>query len=136
MEWIQNNETLAWWLFVISVTSFLVTLIAVPVTLIRLSADYFIPDYQSRLSSVSKVSHPVIRTLWELTKFVLGLTLVVVGILMLVLPGQGIITILIGIMLLRFPGKYRLQRWILGRERVLRSANWLRRKAGREPLRI
>ncbi len=136
MEWIQNNETLAWWLFVISVSAFLLTLIAVPLTLVRLSPDHFIANQQSRLSSPSTVSHPVIRTLWELTKFILGVALVVLGILMLVLPGQGVITILIGVMLLRFPGKYRLERWILGRKRVLRSANWLRRKAGREPLRI
>ena len=123
MEWIQNHETLAWWLFVVSVTSFALTLIAVPVTLVRLSPDYFISSRHSRHSRSSSVSHPVIRTLWELTKFILGLTLVVIGILMLVLPGQGIITILIGIMLLRFPGKYRLERWILSRERVFRSAN-------------
>jgi len=58
----------------------------------------------------------------------------VAGIIMLVLPGQGIFTILIGIMLLNFPGKYRLERWIVARRPVLRSINWLRRRAGRAPL--
>lgn len=134
MDWIQNHETLAWWLAATSITTFVLTLILVPLTIIRLPSDYFISGYQKRL--LGSVTHPVVRGLWELAKCLLGLTLVVIGMLMLVLPGQGIITIFIGIMLLRFPGKYRLQRWMLARERVLRPANWLRRQAGREPLRV
>ena len=67
-------------------------------------------------------------------KNALGFILVVAGIIMLVLPGQGVFTILIGIMLLNFPGKYRLERWIVARRPVLRSINWLRRRAGRAPL--
>ena len=53
---------------------------------------------------------------------------------MLVLPGQGILTILVGFTLLDFPGKFRLQRWIVTRRGVLESINWVRKKAGREPL--
>jgi hypothetical protein len=37
-------------------------------------------------------------------------------------------------MLLDFPGKYRLERWLATRRAVWRSINWLRRRAGREPL--
>jgi len=67
-------------------------------------------------------------------KNALGYILVVAGIIMLVLPGQGIFTILIGIMLLNFPGKYQLERWLATRGPVLRSINWLRQRAGRAPL--
>ncbi len=67
-------------------------------------------------------------------KNALGYIFVVAGFIMLVLPGQGIFTILIGIMLLNFPGKYRLEQWIVARRPVLRSINWLRRRAGRAPL--
>ena len=52
---------------------------------------------------------------------------------MLVLPGQGILTILAGIMLLDFPGKHRLLRWIVAHPQVLRTLNWLRRR-GHPPL--
>jgi hypothetical protein len=53
---------------------------------------------------------------------------------MLLLPGQGVLTILIGIVLLDFPGKYRLERWAVRHRPVYRSINWLRR--GREPIEL
>ncbi|MEX0964235.1 MAG: hypothetical protein WDZ52_09385 [Pseudohongiellaceae bacterium] len=55
---------------------------------------------------------------------------------MLILPGQGLLTILIGVVLVDFPRKYKFQRWLISLGPVLKSANWLRRKGGREPLEI
>lgn len=133
-EWITANETLAWWLGMGSVATFLVTLIAVPIAIVRLPADYFVKPGQHRV--VARNRHPLIRMCWRVGKAVLGVTLIIMGILMLVLPGQGIITILIGIMLLNFPGRRRLQYWIVSRHRILSSINWLRRRADREPLRM
>jgi hypothetical protein len=67
-------------------------------------------------------------------KNTLGGCLLVAGIFMLVLPGQGILTILAALALLDFPGKRKLEMSILHRPAVLKSINWLRRRAGREPL--
>jgi len=53
---------------------------------------------------------------------------------MLVLPGQGLLTILFGIALLDFPGKYRLERRIVSYPKVLNSINWIRKKANKKPL--
>jgi hypothetical protein len=53
---------------------------------------------------------------------------------MLVLPGQGLLTLLIAVALLDFPGKFRLQRWVATRRGVIDSINWIRKKAGRDPL--
>ena len=39
-------------------------------------------------------------------------------------------------MLLTIPGKYRFEKWLVGRRFVLRPINWLRRRAHREPLRV
>jgi hypothetical protein len=69
-----------------------------------------------------------------IAKNLLGYIFVLAGILMLMLPGQGVLTILIGIMLLNFPGKYELERWIVSHGSVFRSINWIRRHAGRTPL--
>jgi hypothetical protein len=69
-----------------------------------------------------------------IAKNVLGYIFVVAGIFMLVLPGQGVLTILVGIMFLNFRRKYELERWIVSRRPVLRSINWVRRHAGRDPL--
>jgi hypothetical protein len=67
-------------------------------------------------------------------KNLLGCLFVVAGLLMLVLPGQGLLSILIGIILLDFPGKYSVERWLISRPPVLHTVNWLRRRAGRPPL--
>ncbi len=60
--------------------------------------------------------------------------LILAGILMLILPGQGILTILIGIGLSDFPKKYQLERWFAKKPTLLNSMNWLRKKANIEPL--
>ena len=53
---------------------------------------------------------------------------------MLVAPGQGLLTLAAALVLLDFPGKYRLERRLVTQKPVWKSINWLRRRAGREPL--
>jgi hypothetical protein len=132
IEWIQSNETALWWLAASTTIAFMATLIVVPILVVRIPSDYF--SRTRRQHKLWANHHPVVRAMLLIGKNVLGYIFVVAGIIMLVLPGQGIFTILIGIMLLNFPGKYRLERWIVTRRPVLRSINWLRRRAGRAPL--
>jgi len=61
---------------------------------------------------------------------------ILAGIAMLVLPGQGLLSILIGVTLLNFPGKYALERRIVGRPAVSRTLNRIRARARRPPLEI
>ena len=131
-DWIYNNETLLWWLFFFSITSFIVTLIAVPFVLIRLPEDYFsFPErHRTRWKSRNQLLHIALIVI----KNLLGLVLVMLGIAMLVLPGQGLLTIIIGLILMDFPGKYRLERWAITRPAVLQSINWIRVKAGKPEL--
>ena len=67
-------------------------------------------------------------------KNLLGVVLIVSGIFMLVLPGQGLLTIFVGTVLLNYPGKFKLERWIVTRPRIKRLINRLRRYAGHPPL--
>jgi hypothetical protein len=53
---------------------------------------------------------------------------------MLVLPGQGLLTIIIGLVLMEFPGKYHAERWVINRPAVLAAINWIRLKAGKPKL--
>jgi hypothetical protein len=55
---------------------------------------------------------------------------------MLVLPGQGVLTILAGITLLNYPGKRRLELWLVRRPAIHRAIDWIRRRAGRAPLEL
>jgi hypothetical protein len=66
----------------------------------------------------------------KVLKNLLGATLLVAGLVMLVMPGQGILAILIGLSLLDFPGKRELERRLVARPRVIRFLNLVRRQAG------
>ena len=62
--------------------------------------------------------------------------MVLVGVAMLLLPGQGILTILIGLMLLDFPGKRGLERRLVQQPAVWRAINWMRAKAHQPALEL
>jgi len=132
MEWIHSNETIVWWLVASSAATFIVSLILVPMMVVRIPSDYFI--HKKRHPKRPEKYPPVIRIIVLILKNLMGLVLVLAGILMLVLPGQGLFTMVVGIMMMNFPGKYKLERWIVERGPVLRSINWLRRRAGHDPL--
>jgi hypothetical protein len=116
---------------VVFVVSLLATLIIVPLVVIKIPADYFKREGHPQL--FAKYSPPV-RLALLIIKNILGAALVIVGVAMLVLPGQGVIVILIGVLLLDFPGKQRIERWLISRGPILKLANWLRRKAHKTPL--
>lgn len=133
-EWLQNYEPLFWWLFTFSILSFIGTLIAVPMLLVRIPYDYF--AYEKRRALSEDKRHFLITAALVVLKNAIGAVLLLMGILMLVTPGQGILTILIGLMLLNYPGKYQLERWIVSRRAVYRSINWFRARAGRRRLQL
>lgn len=128
------NEGSAWlvWLGIGSLLSFVLTLAVVPVLIVRLPADYFLAEKRQPVAS----GHWLLRTLLRALKNLLGATLVAVGIVLLVLPGQGLLTILLGLGLLDFPGKYRLERRLISLPRLRHGIDWLRRRYGRPPLQL
>lgn len=69
-------------------------------------------------------------------KNLLGLIFIIAGLAMLLLSGQGFITILIGIMMLNFPGKFTLEQRIVQQPIVLRAINWIRAKTDQPELQV
>jgi hypothetical protein len=132
MDWVKSHQSMMWWIFAASLAVSLLVPVAVGWAVVQLPADYFAPKKRRR-SSVWE-EHAVLRPLYLIAKNLLGFTLIVAGIAMLVLPGQGLLTIVIGIILMNFPGKFRLERWLATRRPVWGSLNWLRRKARRPEL--
>ena len=102
MEWIRAHDVAMWWLTLGSVVTFVGTLIVVPLVVIRIPPDYFAHRKRHRTRWASR--HPVVRVILRVSKNTLGGVFIVVGIAMLVLPGQGLLTVLIGIMVTDFPG--------------------------------
>lgn len=119
-------------LAIVSVITFIATLIIVPFVLIRLPIDYFVRD--QRVPVVLPKRHPLLRVTLLVAKNLLGAVLVLGGLAMLVTPGQGVLSILIGLSLLDFPGKFWLERKIVCRRPVHRAINWIRHKGDREPM--
>lgn len=130
IDWIGGHETLLWWLGVGSLVSLVAAVALLPPVLGRLPRDYFL---STRRHPVAAPRHPVLRAVGLVVKNTLGAVLAIAGIAMLLLPGQGLLTILAGLVLLDFPGKYRLERWLVRRRGVGRALDWLRARAGKEP---
>jgi hypothetical protein len=117
----------------VSVALFVGTLLLVPWLLIKLPPDYF----DTRVPRPWMPHHsPAARTAGLIAKNVLGLIFLAAGVAMLVLPGQGILTLLLGVSLVDFPGKRRVEAWIVGKKLVLQGINALRTKFGKPPLSV
>jgi hypothetical protein len=131
-QWINENGAILGWLGILSVIMFIGTLLIIPVLVARIPADYFVD--QERHISRARKTHPFVHIILELGRSIIGVMLILAGIAMLLLPGQGILTILIGISLTNFPGKYALERKLVSQPSVFKAINWLRERAGKPPL--
>ena len=132
LDWIRAHPAILGWSFGLSVLLFLGSLIVMPVLIARMSSTYFVSRELPEESW--RRQHSVTRFTVLTLKNVVGAILLLAGVAMLVLPGQGIVTILVGISLLNFPGKRRLELRIVRLPTVLRAIHWIRAKAGRPPL--
>ena len=114
--------------------TFVVSLGAVLVVLVRLPVTYFRDGHKSPAAE----QHPIIRWTGRVLKNILGLILILVGLVLSLpgVPGQGLLTVLIGLMLLEFPGKRRLERALISRPHILSSVNALRARFGKSALRL
>jgi hypothetical protein len=133
-DWLSDHQTLLWSLGAASIVMFAASLFAIPTIAVRMQPDYF--AHETRPPSRWAHRAPPVRVAFVVGKNLLGVVLILAGIAMLVLPGQGLLTLVIGFFLLDFPGKYRFERWLVARPAVHRPLNWLRRRAGREPLEL
>lgn len=125
------HEALLYGLFAASLFAFVLTLLAVPWMVVRIPHDYFARREREHLP---RGRNHALRLAVFLGKNLLGLLFIVMGVVMLVLPGQGLLTILIGIVLLDFPRKYQFERWLVCKKPILASVNWLRARFHHPPL--
>lgn len=131
MDLPELPESVLWWVTGLSVGTLVATLVGVPWVVARLPPDYF--SRPRREPWHLGVKQPLLELLVAIGKNALGAVLVLAGLVMLLTPGQGVLTVLVGLLLINFPGKYRLERWLVRRPGVLRALNWLRRRRGQTP---
>lgn len=116
---------------VLSALTFLSSLIFLPWLILAIPEDYFVEKKHQPLNE--KPRSTALRLIVLPIKNLLGIILFIMGLAMLLLPGQGILTILAGLILMDFPGKFLLLRNLARRKRVLKSLNWVRRKGKKAP---
>lgn len=128
-KWLQAHEALWGWLGLLSVISLIGTMIAVLLILILLPQHYLLQNnIQNR-----RLPRPL-RIPYLVAKNALGIFFILAGSVMLLLPGQGLITLFLGIVLVDLPGKRRFIRRLARQQKILHYINRLRAKANRPPL--
>ncbi|MFT5698164.1 MAG: hypothetical protein ACI8ZB_001018 [Desulforhopalus sp.] len=126
-----NFQVIAMWLAVLSLITFILSLILIPYLIKKIPSDYFLrlSDEQPRLKG-----YDVTFVLFFLARNIFGLLLLICGIAMLFLPGQGLLTIFISFLLLSFPGKKRLITYLTHKKVVRLTVDWIRKKAHQKPI--
>ena len=130
--WISDHQQLLVWAGIVSLIVFILSLLALPWLVAQIPEDYFLP--KKRQPTQWKQLHPVIRLFALMGNNIIGCGLILAGLVMLFLPGQGILTLVMGLLLVDYPGKFRLERRLVKTPAILNSLNWLRRKAKKPPL--
>ncbi len=134
MHWLEQYQELVTWMGVVSILMFVGSLIMLPWLVSLIPADYFAHD--SRVPPRWKQAHPVFRIALLVLKNLAGYIILFAGLVMLVLPGQGLLSILVALMLMDYPGKFRFERWIISRPALLHLINRIRDKFGKPDLLI
>ncbi len=132
MQWVQDHPALIGWISAASLFLFVATLLAIPPLVARIPADYFVRHRRVRLVKTGR--HVFFGYVMLIGKNILGVLFIIAGVALLVLPGQGLITMLIGLLFLDFPGKFRLERRVVALPSVMKTLNWLRHRSGKPPL--
>lgn len=131
-EFVSSYKAYILWLATISLFVFIFSLISIKWLVALIPTNYFIKKNMVK----SKKSYSFIWLISVIVKNLIGYTLILGGLLMLVLPGQGLFTILMGLILSNYPGKYNIERRFISIPSVLRTVNWLRKKSNKPPLEI
>ena len=111
--------------------SLVLSLVIVGIVMVKIPENYFSSHYEHDFMPNSSW-----MTRWGavIGKNVAGLILVIWGVVMLVGPGQGILTILIGLILMDIPGKRPLEARLIKRPVILAAVNNFRAKYNKPPL--
>jgi hypothetical protein len=128
-QWIPVDVLIG--LTMVSAIGFIGSLIAIPLILVRLPANYF--DTRTPRHWM-KDHHPLLRLLGLIVKNVVGVIFLLAGFAMLFLPGQGLLTMLIGVSLVDFPRKRELEAKMVSQPTLLSVINSMRQKFHKPPL--
>jgi hypothetical protein len=123
---VQHPSVLAW-VSLVSVAGVVFGLPGASRLVCWLPSNYFMVF--DKPVTAAKLFRPQI----QIVKNIAGGILVCLGILMLIVPGQGLLTLFLGLVIMDFPGKRKVIRFLIRRKTIQNSLNWIRRKKRRPP---
>ena len=136
ISWSSMNSDLLFLLGSLSIFILIISVFMMVLIISFLPEDYFKSENRNLISSVQNSRYPLLKLLVLITKNFFGVLLLLSGILMLVLPGQGILTIITGLVFMDYPGKYKFERKLLRQKGVINSINWIRSRLSKPPLKV
>ena len=136
ISWSSMNSDLIFLLGSLSIFILIISVFMMVLIISFLPEDYFKSENRNLISSVQNSRYPLLKLLVLITKNFFGVLLLLSGILMLVLPGQGILTIITGLVFMDYPGKYKFERKLLRQKGVINSINWIRSRLSKPPLKV
>ena len=132
IQWFSDHPEILMGLGISSIFIFLLSIIGISWFVANIPEDYFLES--KRKSTKWHEQKPILRLVVIFGKNIIGVLLIIGGLLMLVLPGQGLLTMVTGLLLINYPGKYRLERKLVSKPSIFRTLNWIRIKANKPPL--
>ena len=136
ISWSSMNSDLLFLLGSLSIFILIISVFMMVLIISFLPEDYFKSENRNLISSVQNSRYPLLKLLLLITKNFFGVLLLLSGILMLVLPGQGILTIITGLVFMDYPGKYKFERKLLRQKGVINSINWIRSRLSKPSLKV
>ena len=136
ISWSSMNSDLLFLLGSLSIFILIISIFMMVLIISFLPEDYFKSENRNLISSVQNSRYPLLKLLTLITKNFFGVLLLLSGILMLVLPGQGILTIITGLVFMDYPGKYKFERKLLRQKGVINSINWIRSRLSKPSLKV
>ena len=136
ISWSSMNSDVLFLLGSLSIFILIISIFMMVLIISFLPEDYFKSENRNLISSVQNSRYPLLKLLALIAKNFFGVLLLSSGVLMLVLPGQGILTIITGLVFIDYPGKYKFERKLLRQKGVINSINWIRSRLSKPSLKV
>lgn len=132
-DWFAEHNDILVIVGVFSFSSAILIIAAVVILINLIPPDFFLKERKTVIPPrYSSYFSPVVTAV--IIKNILGLFLFIFGLLMLFLPGQGLLTIFISLLLIDFPGKWKLIQYFIRKKKVISVMNWVRHRFGQASL--
>ena len=131
--WLENNSYIFFYAGIVSILIFVFSMVSLRLFIIAIPSDYFIN--KKRVSALKNRS-VLLWIIYIVFKNIIGYIFIIMGLVALVLPGQGILMILVGLMMSDYPKKFDLEKKIITIKAVRKGINWIRIKSNVDKIKL